>query len=240
MAVDTGFVVTSDKKISTQCDLVIYDTGVAPTLENAFRKRFYPVEVVCAVGEVKSVLDRRELRESLEKLVQVKKLKQSMQSPEFLRASRDKAPVFRPDDDELDQMMTFIVCERFDFPLEKLPAVLRGYSLGDGRTPALRHNFILSLEDGLLSYVQPKYDNILCQFPIRSTEVEDSETGDVIRIEGRKTKNRFIQCASSDEHLRIFVSMLHSALCKLSVFIPDMARYLSIEQDLVLHDFETQ
>lgn len=74
--IGSGFIVNASGKVSTQCDLIIYDKNEMPTLESDYGQRFFPVEAVIGVGEVKSRIDRvSKLNEYLEKLSSVACLK---------------------------------------------------------------------------------------------------------------------------------------------------------------------
>ena len=54
LAVGTGFIITHQNKQSTQCDLIIYDKENTPVIENG-DQRFFPVECVIGVVEVKNI-----------------------------------------------------------------------------------------------------------------------------------------------------------------------------------------
>ncbi len=129
-----------------------------------------PIEVVCAVGEIKSILSLPELKTSLRRLSQIKSMRDALWQPDYTySARRNVSSQFRPESDELDQMLTFVICESFDFDiLAKFEDVLSAYKQEIPHYPAnLRHNFILSLADGLVTYVQsegilPVSDKINC------------------------------------------------------------------------------
>ena len=53
LAIGSGFVITAANNISTQCDIIIYDKEHTPVIENG-EQRFFPVECVVGVIEVKS------------------------------------------------------------------------------------------------------------------------------------------------------------------------------------------
>lgn len=59
LEVGTGFIITSKNRISTQCDIIIYDRENTPVIENG-EQRFFPVESVVGVVEVKSKLSKLE------------------------------------------------------------------------------------------------------------------------------------------------------------------------------------
>ena len=54
LEIDQGFLLNSINEVSTQCDIVIYDKNVTPLIRSNELQRFYPVETVCSVGEIKS------------------------------------------------------------------------------------------------------------------------------------------------------------------------------------------
>jgi len=62
--IGTGFIINAYDEVSTQCDIVIYDAKNTPLIENDQKQRFFPVETVVAVGEIKlgkQSIDRTEL-----------------------------------------------------------------------------------------------------------------------------------------------------------------------------------
>lgn len=56
VAVSNGFVITAHDDVSGQCDLIAFDANATPLIESGERQRFFPVESVCAIGEVKSIV----------------------------------------------------------------------------------------------------------------------------------------------------------------------------------------
>ena len=55
--IGSGFVIGPKGAISTQCDIIIYDKQRTPVLENMDNQRFFPVETVCCIGEIKSTIN---------------------------------------------------------------------------------------------------------------------------------------------------------------------------------------
>ena len=72
--VDTGFVIDSEGNESNQIDVVIYDQNYSPVFEIVEEKRYFPCETVLAVGEVKTEINTRQLKDSFEKIESVKSL----------------------------------------------------------------------------------------------------------------------------------------------------------------------
>ena len=88
LAIGTGFIITSKNETSTQCDLIIYDKDNTPVIENE-EQRFFPIECVVGVIEVKSRLDKSKLKEALIKLSKVKKLRDNYYCQEHIEIAID-------------------------------------------------------------------------------------------------------------------------------------------------------
>src|SRR5918998_5104088 len=69
--VSQGFVISPDGEISNQCDVIVYSRRYTPLIRTPEHQRFFPVESVVAVGEVKSIVDSNTLRDALIKLVRI-------------------------------------------------------------------------------------------------------------------------------------------------------------------------
>lgn len=59
MDISDGFIITSKDEISTQCDIVIYNHNAIPLIDNGIEK-FYPIEEVNGIEEVKSDLSYKD------------------------------------------------------------------------------------------------------------------------------------------------------------------------------------
>lgn len=173
LSIGDGFVLTPDGNRSTQCDVVLYDREQTPHIEAAGGRCFYPLETCAAVGEAKSDLTFGELKKALEKLMAVKRLRTTMRMSMYpvapvdevialsnvlgQDASEGPAEYFRPLQLESHNLVTFLVCESIEWPAGQAPHDQDfGKALNDlydsKNEPHLRHNFILSVEQGLLSY----------------------------------------------------------------------------------------
>jgi len=76
--VATGFVFDCHGQVSNQLDIIVADSLVSPRFEAAGGIRFYPVESVVGVGQVKSTMTSRdEFRGALENIESVKSLDRS-------------------------------------------------------------------------------------------------------------------------------------------------------------------
>lgn len=181
MAIGDGFLVPFLKHRSTQCDAVIYDHDTSPQLESPGGLVMFPPEVCTAVGEVKSVLSFKEAKEAIEKLSVTKKLRNDMkvfslpvapasavitERERFLALGleyddyheglldrvKSMSSLYAPDKIEEQALVTFLVCEEIKFPENKsIEESLRELTTIT-KEAYLRQNFILSLNQGFLSY----------------------------------------------------------------------------------------
>ncbi|WP_444923345.1 DUF6602 domain-containing protein [Microbulbifer sp. DLAB2-AF] len=72
--ISEGFIITSAGDVSTQCDIIIYDPSYCPKIADTEHQKFFPVECVVAIGEIKSEISgTSSLVEILEKLSKIKK-----------------------------------------------------------------------------------------------------------------------------------------------------------------------
>ena len=85
MSINNGFVINCEGGYSTQTDIIIYDKDYTHKLENV-GSNFFPAETIYAIGEVKSELDKPELKKALEKLKKTKEMR--VISPEYFEPIR--------------------------------------------------------------------------------------------------------------------------------------------------------
>ncbi|MDD3085393.1 MAG: hypothetical protein PHU32_05915 [Candidatus ainarchaeum sp.] len=152
----SGFIITVDDKVSTQCDIVIFDRNSTPKLESKNNQKFFPVETVAGVIEVKSNMSKSELIDSLKKLAEIKKLRNSIPitNPEIFKDNKKNINVFDPIVNIKDQMGTFIICNKFDFDIVKEFKKDKNFldEVYSDDNDKYKHNMVLSIEDGLLLY----------------------------------------------------------------------------------------
>ena len=212
LGLDTGFLMTSDGGVSTQCDVIVYDKTHAPSLTTPDLLRFFPVEGVVGVGEVKSKLDATEYKKALRKLATVAALRDQVPSPVVARSDparfRGKAPApfaAHP----YDQMVSFLVCERLDFPRENLIK----HTLGayDGLDPRHRHNLVLSVSDGLVLWVD--HNDKTMYYPVMP--------------KGPLAVRAVLPTADNKlAHFSYFTSYYAAAVASATVFFTDLVQYM--------------
>lgn len=73
-SIGTGVVISAHGEVSRQTDIVIYDNFFNSPLLSEFGSCLFPAEIVFATIEVKSVLTKRELRTSMDAIMQMRKV----------------------------------------------------------------------------------------------------------------------------------------------------------------------
>ena len=136
--VSDGFIITDKDTVSTQCDLIIYDSNVIPLIDDSVAN-FFPVEIVRGVGEIKSNMSKQEFKDALIKLANNKQL-----SDHRSGASVDESnkPLENRD------LISFLVCNKFEFKLEDIDF----NEIYGGIPQRFWHNAILSVHDGVFLY----------------------------------------------------------------------------------------
>lgn len=144
--ISSGFIITDKGSISTQCDIIIYDKDKTPKIENIDSQRFFPIETVSCIGEVKSDINTSsDLNKYLIKLSEIKKLREEVTDPlPYYRGmtGNDLSPKLNP----FDNIYSFLICNKFGFNLD-----LDKIDYGDIEQQ-YKHNNVLSLEDGVINY----------------------------------------------------------------------------------------
>ena len=85
VAVGTGCVIDTYGKTSRQIDVVLYERDTCPVfrVNDDPKATYYPCEGVIAVGEIKSVIGKKELEDSFKKIASVKSLTRNYEYPKY-------------------------------------------------------------------------------------------------------------------------------------------------------------
>ena len=86
VAVGTGCVIDSYGNTSRQIDVILYERDICPVFRVNYddpRASYYPCEGVIAVGEIKSVIGKKELEDSFKKIASVKSLRRNFDHPKY-------------------------------------------------------------------------------------------------------------------------------------------------------------
>lgn len=138
-SISDGFIITSLNSVSTQCDLLIHDSQVQPIIDNNLAK-FFPVEEIYGIIEVKSDLSKTDFIAALRKLAATKKL----QDQKYTDGSFHNKIHFL----NFDYIPSFLVCNKLNFDVTTIDFeeiycdIDRKYW----------HSMILSLENGTSVY----------------------------------------------------------------------------------------
>lgn len=223
--IHTGFLITATDAVSTQCDIVAYDSKNTPLIENGERQRFFPVESACAVGEIKSALSKADLKNALNKLARIKALREQIPSPAIIR--RDRQGPFDPQNYAYDQLPSFLICQRFDFDFTTLPGEVETFYEAD----VLRrhwHNLVLSLHDGLLLYYDNNHKSMM--FPEIAGRIIPGG------LTGHETLPNRLMLPDKDplSHIRLFCSYIFLLTSSVTVLYPDVSSYMSPSSDRLI------
>ncbi|WP_449416604.1 DUF6602 domain-containing protein [Phormidium nigroviride] len=211
--ISQGFIINSSDEISTQCDIVVYDAGVTPLIQSESRQRFFPVETVCAVGEIKSTLSKQDFKKAINKLSQVKKQRESIKTRTLIRKAIPGD--YHPETCPYDQLFTFIVCQKLNFDIEDIAREIN--NIYDVDLPyRYRHNLVLSLEDGLLLYYDSRERRSLYYPYILRENLPEN------------LKNRLMKPDSNDViHYKLFATYIFMGISQTTILFPEMADYIS-------------
>ena len=86
VGVGTGCVIDTYGNTSRQTDVILYERDVCPAFrlnDNDPKATYYPCEGVIAVGEIKSVIGKKELEDSFAKIASVKSLRRNFEVPKY-------------------------------------------------------------------------------------------------------------------------------------------------------------
>ena len=205
--ISTGFLISSMEDISTQCDIVIFDSGMTPLYQGGERQRFFPIESVFCVGEVKSTLSKPKLAKALNKLARIKSLSERITSPTIIRKS--PAGSFDPTNHPYDLIPSILICQKLDFKLSNIENENDEMYETDVQHRH-KHNMILSIEDGLLSYSDQNDKNI--PYP---------------RLNKIDLHNRFTYPDTNDYiHLKFFGSYMFMLTVSKTLLYPEFSDYI--------------
>lgn len=205
--ISTGFVITSMNDVSTQCDIIAFDSLMTPLYQEGDRQRFFPVESVFCVGEVKSTLSQKQLVGALNKLAAIKALSERILHPVVLRKSPPRQ--FDPENDAYDLVPTVLICQKLQFDLTGIETKLDGF-YDTSVKHRHKHNLILSIEDGLLSY----YDDTQKNLPYP-------------RLKDVDLKHRFTWPETNAYvHFKLFASYMFMLTSSKTLLYPEFSDYM--------------
>ncbi len=199
--ISDGFIITSTNKNSTQCDLIIHSNKFSPILKDDLAQ-FLFVESVFAIGEVKSTLSKEQLKKALIKLSKIKKLGEETEAVNSLNG---KHLDFR--NSETDQIVSFLICKKLNFDIKKLDFD----QIYSGIEYRNRHNFILSIEDGLFYYdlnLNNLHPNLKDLMSSDGFDITQTRACEYPVFKGHPLKNKFykINAKHITKHIKVFLN----------------------------------
>ncbi|WP_446903733.1 DUF6602 domain-containing protein [Burkholderia sp. YIM B11467] len=207
----TGFILSTMDDVSTQCDIICFDSRMTPLYQEGDRQRFFPLESVYCVGEVKSTLSRTAFSQALNKLAATKRLGERISTPGVARPDQ---PHFNPTDDARQLFSSFLICQKLNFDTRDLENEIN--QLYDSDIPHHhKHNLIISIEDGLLTYIDQ--DGITVPYP---------------RFGAKNLKSLFAFPKNDPYyHFKVFGSLLFLLTSNKTPWYPEFSRYVQISTD---------
>jgi hypothetical protein len=206
--IGSGFLISDIGSVSKQCDMIIYDKTSTPLIENNERQRFFPVETVCAIGEVKSDLSKADFIEAINKLARNKKIKEEMTNPSPLK--RTNTGKFSPAEYPYDNIFSILICNKFQFDHSEIVDKIDSYYDSDIEQWQ-KHNLILSVNDGLLCYYDENDKSLMYPFI------------------ANKLKNRLIVPDSNKNcHFYFASSYIFMGTTSSSIYYPELSDYINL------------
>lgn len=209
LEIGTGFLINKEGKISTQCDIIIYDKNICPNIEN-HGQTFFPIECVVAIGEIKSDLTTTKFKESLKKLQKNKKIREAISSNPKVSYRKAYNSIIDVKKCNEDSIVTFLICNKIDEINNPIKTIKNAYNINDYS----KHNLILSIEDGTFMYI---YNNNPISYPL---------------FDNNKSTDIFIPAnpSLSYDHIVKFLYFLSSSVSQNTIFIPEIYDYISLKK----------
>lgn len=227
----TGFVINNYKEITTQCDIILYDALNAPFLEIE-NGRFFPQEVVYAIGEVKSKLTKRQLFDALIKLAKNKKIRK----PFTGNTANDDVVEVNPLREQYHSICTFLICDEIIDWNDDISKEIRNEYIKNDIDVQYQFNLILSLKNGVIAYDAYKAIEDLRN---KGAVLEDrfQQNGGHLGIASSYFKAVHPQniialdymtriSLGEIDYLKFFIVLLNDFLIHLQSYYPDPAHYL--------------
>lgn len=210
----TGFLINSFDEISTQCDIVIYDLNNTPLIQDSSNNRFFPVESVIGIGEIKSKLTIKKLCEALVKLSKNKSIKKINN---ILCVNKPDKNTFDPKANSFDTIFSFLICDEIEnFDYEKITQEMNIIYEENNIEYEFRHNFILSISDGVFMYRN--------QFADLSYAVPQNQLMYFSKFFEKEFQNSFVN-KGDIENVTIFLTSLSNFLANVNIFYPEPNAY---------------
>ena len=111
-SISDGFIITADDSITTQCDIIIYNSDISPIIADDI-SRMFPAEEVLGIIEVKSTLSKSQYIDALRKMAKNKQIIINGRKGEPITKYARTAKQY-------DTVGSFLICNKLDFDYESL------------------------------------------------------------------------------------------------------------------------
>lgn len=163
VAIATGCVIDSYGTTSNQADVLIHERDNCPvfSINGAPEATYIPCEGTVAVGEIKSTLNTKELKDSVSKLQKIKGMQRAIHEKTCFRlygnsliAQGADSEAYDPVNKIWDQTYTFVLCQSFGISQETLTKYYTKFC--SEAEPHLAPSMVLSLADGIMMFADEK------------------------------------------------------------------------------------
>jgi len=147
VGVGRGFVFDIDGNVSNQCDIVIYekDYAIKLMINDDEKNTYFNCESVIAVGEIKTQATLHEIKNSIEKIQNLRSLKREnkLSSGAYRTYLNNfvtqgiEENTFSPETKSLDQIYAFILAENIATPIESVKKVFDEMGVAKNNRPNL-------------------------------------------------------------------------------------------------------
>lgn len=216
-SVGSGFIINTNQEVTTQCDVIIYDLYNSPFITGEEGERFFQQEVVYGIGEMKSSLTKANLAKALIKLSKNKKIRRDFNGLDMLG---NRVEV-RPEKNIYDNIFSFLICEKITDFDNNIGEYLRTEYEKNNIDIWDRHNIILSLKNGVITYKTNDYANLLLK----------SQHSWLLPSPffGRKEKYEledYISYGNDNENLKQFLIHINNYIKNAKSYYPEPRQYL--------------
>lgn len=213
VGIDSGFVIDTQGRESKQIDIVIYDKNNATFFE-VNEIKYFPCEVVIAVGEVKSNIDsRKKLEDAFNKIKSVKELD---------RSNRGKNLIISGPGISLTGM-------KFD-PLREHRDQILGFIFT--RTSMTEKSIIEAFHEYNTEHERRLWLNLFCAYKNFLISYESDARADSIkRLTPSAMDSKNIYCTTEDEIqnlLLLFIAILSTFIHEAHIARPNYFDYIKI------------
>ncbi|MCF6236327.1 MAG: hypothetical protein L3J70_08175 [Gammaproteobacteria bacterium] len=163
VAIATGCIIDSYGNTSTQTDIILYERDQCPifSINDTPEATYIPCEGTVAIGEIKSTLTTRDLKDAINKIKRVKELKRHSNNTlcwrnygSSMAREGTQSERFDQKTNHKDQIYGFILCQKFGL---KIDTLLDNYNgILNSMDEHLSPNIIVSLEDGIIIFMDTK------------------------------------------------------------------------------------